>query len=378
MAELPTNEVNIELGDKMSEFFYEASVQTRTNRPDCLELSADSFEGTALISGRYFAKHIADLGFGHELDGIGTKPEVSERMNEHFGSAQDLFAMVGDDVASRGGELITIDTVLDVRELDDENDDILNGMRQLAEGMVFAARKSGVVVQTGEIAELGYRINGYGDFNYNWCGVGYFAVHRERLLTGKELEPGQSLVGFVEPGFRSNGMTDVRNAMREAYGAEWHQQVEPSLGNIALGKLVQTPSTIYAGLMRELQGGFDVDVAAKARITGVAHVTGGGQPSKIGRMLKRAPGIGAMINNPIAPPEVMLHAQRLRGLTDRQSYGKWHMGPGMVVATTEPGKVVAEAEKHDVEAHIIGHLTDRPGIMIKNHGAQQEEEWLTF
>lgn len=378
MAELPTNEVNIELGDKMSEFFYEASVQTRTNRPDCLELSADSFEGTALISGRYFAKHIADLGFGHELDGIGTKPEVSERMNEHFGSAQDLFAMVGDDVASRGGELITIDTVLDVRELDDENDDILNGMRQLAEGMVFAARKSGVVVQTGEIAELGYRINGYGDFNYNWCGVGYFAVHRERLLTGKELEPGQSLVGFVEPGFRSNGMTDVRNAMREAYGAEWHQQVEPSLGNIALGKLVQTPSTIYAGLMRELQGGFDVDVAAKARITGVAHVTGGGQPSKIGRMLKRAPGIGAMINNPIAPPDVMLHAQRLRGLTDRQSYGKWHMGPGMVVATTEPGKVVAEAEKHDVEAHIIGHLTDRPSIVIKNHGAQQEEEWLTF
>lgn len=378
MAELPTNEVNIELGDKMSEFFYEASVQTRTNRPDCLELSADSFEGTALISGRYFAKHIADLGFGHELDGIGTKPEVSERMNEHFGSAQDLFAMVGDDVASRGGELITIDTVLDVRELDDENDDILNGMRQLAEGMVFAARKSGVVVQTGEIAELGYRINGYGDFNYNWCGVGYFAVHRERLLTGKELEPGQSLVGFVEPGFRSNGMTDVRNAMREAYGAEWHQQIEPSLGNIALGKLVQTPSTIYAGLMRELQGGFDVDVAAKARITGVAHITGGGQPSKIGRMLKRAPGIGAMINNPIAPPDVMLHAQRLRGLTDRQSYGKWHMGPGMVVATTEPGKVVAEAEKHDVEAHIIGHLTDRPSIVIKNHGAQQEEEWLTF
>lgn len=378
MAELPTNEVNIELGDKMSEFFYKASIQTRTNRPDCLELSADSFEGTALISGRYFAKHIADLGFGHELDGIGTKPEVSERMNEHFGSAQDLFAMVGDDVASRGGELITIDTVLDVRELDDENDDILNGMRQLAEGMVFAARKSGVVVQTGEIAELGYRINGYGDFNYNWCGVGYFAVHRERLLTGKELEPGQSLVGFVEPGFRSNGMTDVRNAMREAYGAEWHQQIEPSLGNIALGKLVQTPSTIYAGLMRELQGGFDVDVAAKARITGVAHITGGGQPSKIGRMLKRAPGIGAMINNPIAPPDVMLHAQRLRGLTDRQSYGKWHMGPGMVVATTEPGKVVAEAEKHDVEAHIIGHLTDRPSIVIKNHGAQQEEEWLTF
>lgn len=371
-------EVNIALGDEMSEFFYEATKLTRANRPDCLELAADSFEGTALIAGRYFAKHIINLAFGHELDGIGTKPEISERLNEHFGSAQDLFAMVGDDVPVRGGELISIDTVLDVGILNPDNADIINGMRQLAEGMVYAANKSGVVVLTGEIAELGRRIGGYGDFNYNWSGVAFFAVHKDRIFTGKELQPGHKLVGFAEPGFRSNGITDVRNAMLEHYGDNWHKQVELDLGNIALGKLMQTPSTIYAGLMKDLLGGFNIDIEPKAKITGVAHITGGGQPSKLGRMLKRCPGLGLTIDTPLEPPAMMLHVQRLRGFSDRKSYGKWHMGPGMINATPEPEKVIAAAKTHGITAQIIGEVTDEPGIRIKNRGAIQDEEWLNF
>jgi len=374
----PIQEVNIPLGDEMSEYFYEASKLTRANRPECLDLTSDSFEGTSLISGAYFAKHIARLSFGHELDGIGTKPEISERLNEHFGTAQDLFAMVGDDVAVRGGELITIDTILDVRELDDENEIILSGMHQLAEGMVFAAKKSGVVVQTGEIAELGRRISGYGDFNYNWSGVGFYAVHKDRLFTGRELQAGQKLVGFAEPGFRSNGITDVRNTMLEHYGDDWHQQIEPSLGEVALGKLLQTPSTIYAGLMKDLHGGFDIDVDPKAHITAVAHITGGGQPSKLGRMLKRSPGLGITIDSPIDPPAMMQHLQRLSRFPDRKAYGKWHMGPGMVAATTEAEKVIREASTRGIGAQVIGEITDEPGIRIKNRGVMQEEEWLNF
>jgi phosphoribosylformylglycinamidine cyclo-ligase len=286
--------------------------------------------------------------------------------------------MVGDDACTRGGDLISIDTVLDVRELDDKNPDIMNGMRQLAEGMVAAAEKSGVVVMTGEIAELGRRVQGYGDFNYSWSGVGFYALHEDRKLSGKDVQPGQALVGFAEQGFRSNGITDVRNAMLEHYGPYWHFQSEPSLGRLALGKVMQTPSTIFAGLMRELHGGFDIDVEPKAKITAVAHITGGGQPSKMGRMLKRSPGMGATIDNPIDPPAAMLHVQRLRGFDDTKAYGKWHMGPGMVTVTPEPEKVIAEAARHGVVAQTIGEVTDEPVIRIRNRGAQQNEEWLSY
>jgi phosphoribosylformylglycinamidine cyclo-ligase len=370
--------VDIGLGDEMSDFFYQGSIKTRENRPDCLDLSMDSFEGAALVKGSYFAEHINQLSFGHELDGIGTKPFIRERLNEHRGSAHDLFAMVGDDVVCRGGEIITIDTVLEVRRLDRKSKLIIEGMRGLVEGMIEAAKLSHAVVQTGEVAELGSRVAGYGDFNYNWSGVAWFAVHRERMFTGKELQAGDSLVGLVDPGFRSNGITDVRTALEETYGPNWHGQIEPSLGNIALGKLVQTPSVIYAGLMTDITGGFNPNNKERARVSAIAHITGGGQPSKLGRMLKRSPGLGIEIDNPIVPPNMMLHLQRLNGFSDRETYGKWHMGPGMVVATRDPEVVIEEAKIQGVEAKKIGHVIDSRELRIKNMGAQQLEEWLTY
>ncbi len=378
MPEHSPQEVNIQLGDEMSEYFTKAAEQTWEIRPDCLDTSGVAFGSAALIDGDYFYQGGNHVSFGHQLDGSGTKPEISERLNEHLGSAFDLFAMVADDAAASGGEVISIDNILDVRKLDDDNEDIMNGMHQLAEGMVRAAHAAGVVVLSGEIAELGPRIHGYGDFNYNWGGVAFVAVNKERRLTGKELRAGQALVGFVEPGFRSNGITDVRNAMLEHYGSDWHTQIEPSLSNTVLGKLVQTPSTIYAKLMKSLQGGFDKRILPKAEITGVAHITGGGQPSKIGRMLLRTDELGAVIDNPIDPPAMMLHVQELRNFDDKKAYGKWHMGPGMIVATSEPEKVIAEAEIHNITAKQIGYLTDEPGIRIKNRGARQDDNWLEF
>lgn len=377
----PSNEVNIALGDEMSEFFTEASKLTWDIRPEALDLSGVAFGSPAMIDGDYIFEAYrlgGRVSFGHQLDGIGTKPEISERMNEHFGSAQDLFAMVADDAPATGGETISIDNILDVRELNEDKETIMSGMRQLAEGMVFAAKKAGVVVLSGEIAELGHRIGGYGDFNYNWGGVGFVVTNKDRKLTGKELAPGHALIGLAEPGFRSNGITDVRNAMLEHYGKKWHDQIEPTLGNIALGKLMQTPSMIYSGLMRELQGGFRPDKEPKAEITGVVHVTGGGQPSKIARMLARTDHLGVIINTPIDPPKMMLHLQRLSGFSDEEAYGKWHMGPGMIVATPEPSKVMAEAEAQGFEAQQIGVITDRPEIRIRNRGANRQEEWLLF
>lgn len=371
--------VNIQLGDEMSEFFYEATKLTRANRPGMLDTSGDSFGGAVTIDGGYFAEEdIRDLRFGHELDGIGTKVYVRERLNQHFGSAQDMVAMTADDAAGKGGEVLSIDTVVDVRVLNKESDVIIGGMRALAQGLVYAAELANAVAMTGEIAELGARVGGYGDFNYNWSGVAFYAALKDRRLTGKDIRPGQTAVGFGEVGFRSNGWTDVRNTLEEHYGADWHLQVEPLLGALTLGEIVQAPAVIYSKLLTNLHGGFRRSVEPKAHLTGVAHITGGGQPSKIGRMLTLAPGVGVTIDKPLPPPEAMLHVQRLAGFTDRQAYGKWHMGPGMVVLTTQPKEVIAEAKALGINAEEIGETTDEPGIRIKNRGVVGEEEWLSF
>jgi phosphoribosylaminoimidazole (AIR) synthetase len=165
--------------------------------------------------------------------------------------------------------------------------------------------------------------------------------------------------------------------MTEHYGLEWHNVIDKSIGAVSLGSLVQKPSIIYSSLISKLTGGFDINNDPIANITGVAHITGGGQPSKLGRMLEPS-GNGALIDNPIPPPDIMLHVQRLRDFSDEKAYGKWHMGPGMVIATPDPEKVVLEADKQGVNAQIIGEVTEEPGILIKNMGAKQEEEFLVF
>ena len=376
MAEQKTiQDVNIAAGDDVSRILYEASKLTHQNRPGLLVEFHESFSGVRAIP-LSILKDIGNLYINLGFDGVGTKVEVAERMADHSTVAHDLFAMVCDDAVVRGAEPIAVGSILDVRQLG-EGEATRDAIQQLAVGYVSAAEAANVVVVNGETAELGTRVGGYGEFNYNWGAAVLWIAHRERLLTGHQIEPGQTIVGFAEHGFRSNGITDVRKAMLEHYGDGWHHQVEKSLDAVSLGKLVQAPSTIYTRLINELAGGFDITKEPKAKITGVAHITGGGQPSKLGRMLEPS-GLGAVIDNPIAPPVIMTHIQELRGFSDEKAYSKWHMGSGMVVTTPEPNKVIAEARAQGINAQEIGYVTDNPVIRIKNRGAVQDAEWLEF
>ncbi len=380
---LKIQDVNIELGDEVSNMLYEASKATHENRPGLLVEFHESFSGARAIPVSMLSdpeNTLMNLGF----DGVGTKVEISERLDDHSSVAYDLFAMVCDDAVVRGAEPVAIGSILDVRNLGDPDDPASiehakKAVMQLAAGYIGAAAAAGVVVVNGEVAELGNRISGFDqnrhNLNYNWGAAVLWFAHKDRLLTGYDIAPGDTLVGFAEQGFRSNGITDVRKIMEATYGSKWHAEQDYS-GN-TLGKVVGRPSIIYSKLVTALTGGFDINRDPKANITGVAHITGGGQPSKLGRMLEPS-GLGATIDRPISPPGIMKNVQKLGNITDKRAYSKWHMGPGMVVATTEPHKVIEEAESHGIVAQEIGYVDDKPGIRIKNLGAAQDSEWLEF
>lgn len=368
-------DVNIELGDDVSKMLYEASKQTHANRPGLLVEFHESFSGLRAIPASVL-RDPDNTYINLAFDGVGTKVEVAERLDNHSVVAHDLFAMVCDDAVVRGAEPVAIGSILDVKHLNDD-EHTRRAVGQLATGYVEAANAAGVVVVNGEVAELGDRVGGFGDFNYNWGATVLWFAHKERILTGHQIQAGDALIGLAEHGFRSNGITDVRKAMLEHYGPGWQNVVVSELGSLSLGRLVQKPSIIYSRFVSELTGGFDIGKEPKAKITGVAHITGGGQPSKLGRMFEPS-GLGAVISDPIDPPNIMLEVQKLREFSDEQAYGKWHMGPGMVIATPEPEKVLAEAERSGLDAKAIGEVTDEPGIRIHNRGALQSEEWLTF
>lgn len=89
-------DVNIELGDDVSKMLYEASKQTHENRPGLLVEFHESFSGLRAIPATML-KDLDNMYLNLAFDGVGTKVEVSERLDDHSVVAHDLFAMVCDD-----------------------------------------------------------------------------------------------------------------------------------------------------------------------------------------------------------------------------------------------------------------------------------------
>ena len=364
--------VDIHLGNEASRILYEAARKTWSNRSGRIgEVMTpfDDFTGLRMIDvGRLPPGTVLGVGF----DGVGTKIEIGERVAKYDTIAYDLFAMVCDDAVVRGGEPVLIGTVLDVNTLSCQDNSYLSFIRQLAKGYVDAAREARVAVINGEIAELGIRVKGFGPFNYNWsAGVTWFA-QRERMFTGFETKPGDMLVGLREDGFRSNGLSLIRRILTQNLGENWHTQ---SWKGENLGELILTPSRIYTRAVVAMFGGFEEKPQAK--VHGLAHITGGGIPGKLRRILKPKK-LGAQIDDPFSPRSIVLYCQELGHVPDEEAYQTWNMGQGMIIVTPEPNDVIRVANEHYIEAKVIGSVTSTPGISIRSKGVFRENKILEF
>lgn len=366
--------VNLELGDELSKMLYNASRETWANRAGRFgepTADVDTFSGLRSLSLGPLLEAPQPEGIVQIMgdDGIGTKVEVAQRVADHSTMAFDLLAMICDDAAVRGFEPVAVTTTLDVQKLQEH---MRPDMISLALGYVAAAKVAGVALVNGEVAELGALVGGYGDdipgdqrFRYNWNATYLAAGHKSRLLDGSKVAVGDYLVAFREEGFRSNGISLVRKTLEKAYGPEWHKEPYSPAQNI--GQKVLKPSTIYTPILVEAMGGYDLRNKAQVQISGAAHITGGGVPGKLGRMLAPS-GFGADMGALYSPSSIMDHVQELSGVGDEEIYKVWNMGQGMVVATCEPEGLRQLASKHGVEARIVGSVHSHPSIILKSRG----------
>jgi phosphoribosylformylglycinamidine cyclo-ligase len=355
--------VNIDLGDNVSKILYNAAKKTWNNRKGRLGeiiVPFDDFTGVRAIDvSNLPLGTLMNIGF----DGVGTKMELAERVRNHRTIAYDLFAMVCDDAVVRGAEPVLIGSILDVNSLGTSDKPFIEEVKQLAEGYIGAARAANVAVINGEVAELGKRVGGFGNFNYNWgAGVVWFAK-KDKMFTGREIKKGDSLVGLREDGFRSNGLSLVRRIMQDNYGDNWHETILKK-GNKNLAELALIPSKIYSAAVVDMFGGYNGEL--KTEVHGVAHITGGGIPGKLGRILKVS-GLGALINSPFEPSEFIRYIQKLGKVSDFEAYKTWNMGQGMIIITPKPKEVIEIAANYGIQAKKIGEVTKEEGIKIKNN-----------
>jgi len=379
--------VHLSLGDQASRIMYEAARASWDNRKDRLGevlVPFDDFSGLRGIDVSGLPKGtLMNIGF----DGVGTKIEIAERLNAHGSVAYDLFAMVCDDAVVRGAEPVLIGSILDVNRLTLDEQDFIPQIEALAKGYADAAKAAGVAIVNGEIAEMGSRVGGFGSFCYNWGAAVVWFAHKDRILTGKDVRPGDALIGLREPGFRSNGLSLTRKVLTDTCGADWHQVTwktfvgenssfdAPWDDTMTLGQIVLQPSLIYSSAVVEMTGGYTR--TPRAALHAAAHITGGGIPGKLGRAL-RPSGLGADITQPLRPCPLMLACQQKAGISDEDAYHTWNMGQGMILVTPEPEKVIQVATELNLQAHQIGVVSKEPGIRIKSAGFQQAGTMLSF
>ena len=199
-------------------------------------------------------------------DGVGTKLKLAIETGRHDGVGIDLVAMCANDLIVQGAEPLFFLDYYATGKLD--NDVAAAVVASIAEG----CRQAGCALIGGETAEMPGM---YTDGDYDLAGFCVGAVERDKVLTGKDIAPGDVILGLASSGVHSNGFSLVRRIIEER---GWKlDQPSPSAAGKPLGDVLLEPTRIY---VRSL-----LPLVQQGRIKGLAHITGGGLLENIPRVL---------------------------------------------------------------------------------------------
>jgi phosphoribosylformylglycinamidine cyclo-ligase len=199
-------------------------------------------------------------------DGVGTKLKIALMMNRHDTVGVDLVAMGVNDILTQGAEpLFFLDYFVCGKLNVDVAETVVSG---IAEG----CRQAGCALIGGETAE---HPGDFFDSEYDLAGFVVGVVEKGNIPDPKEVVPGDVLVGIPSSGLHSNGYSLARKVLFGRGRMKIGRRV-PELGR-TLGEELLEPTRIYTRVLRAL---FSLH-----SIKGVAHITGGGIPGNLPRIL---------------------------------------------------------------------------------------------
>ncbi|MDA1060667.1 MAG: phosphoribosylformylglycinamidine cyclo-ligase [bacterium] len=330
MATYEESGVNIDLGDKCSKIAYEAAKATFPGRRGKI--------GEPVLGEGGFAG-LLDMGEFYLVqndDGVGTKIQIAEAIGKYDTLGYDLLAMVADDAICLGAEPISVSNTLDVDKVNPEK------IEALMDGLKNAALEHKIVIPGGEIAELGNMVNGY-----LWNATCVAVVEKSKLITGKNIQKGDKIIGLHSVGLRSNGFSLVRHILSEKFGKDWHS--EKFNDSKTWGEATLTPSKIYASTILDMHGRYGEK--PKVEIKGIAHVTGGGIYGNLNRISKNY-----KLDNLPAIPELMGKLMELGEVSEEEAYKTWNMGLGMILISNDVEQIKEICGMYQITAQVIGEI----------------------
>ncbi len=256
------------------------------------------------------------------VDGVGTKLKVAFEMNVHHTVGGDLVNHCVNDIAVQGAAPMFFMDYLATGKLEPEI------AEKVVEGIAEACKHNGCALIGGETAEMpGF----YPEGEYDLAGFIVGVVERERVITGKMVEPGDVILGLPSNGLHTNGYSLARKLLFEVAGYTAETYVNEMKGKV--GNELMRPHRSYWPILRKLMDGDCVSA--------MAHITGGGITENLPRALPR--GTAAIIETgswPVLP--IFEHMQKLGNVPPDEMLRTFNMGLGMLLVV--PSKKFKKAQ----------------------------------
>jgi phosphoribosylformylglycinamidine cyclo-ligase len=272
-------------------------------------------------------------------DGVGTKLKIAFLMDKHDTVGIDLVAMCVNDILTSGAEPLFFLDYLATEKLCSDK------ASQVIKGIVQGCKEAGCSLIGGETAEMpGF----YSEGEYDLSGFAVGVVDKDHIIDGSKIRDGDVIIGISSNGLHSNGYSLVRRLLLDMKKLDIHAHVT-EIGS-TIGKELLRPTRIYVKAFFALKD--------KIEIKGMAHITGGGIPGNIPRILPK--GLSAHIKVGSWPVHrIFRFIEKTGNISEKEMKKTFNMGVGyvMVVAVKNSEKALLLLNKSGYQAFIIGKIT---------------------
>ncbi len=271
-------------------------------------------------------------------DSVGTKLMVAFKANKHDTVGYDIVAHCGNDIVVQGAEPLFFLDYIGIGKMEP------TVVEEIMIGLVSGCRDIGCALISGETAELSGL---YTPGEYDLVGTIVGVVEREKLITGEKIKPGDKIIALESTGLHTNGYSLARRILFERCNYDVDTYL-PELST-TVGEELLKPHKSYVQPILQLR--------KVCEIKGIAHITGGGLPGNVDRILPE--GCKARIEkNRWTVPPVFNLLQREGDVEEAEMFRVFNMGIGIVLVVA-PDSITAALESlkaTDESAFVLGDI----------------------
>jgi len=292
--------------------------------------------GVGFFGGLFEFKGFKQPVLVSSVDGVGTKLKMASALAKHDTIGIDLVNHCVNDILTCGAEPLFFLDYMAMGRLVPEQ------VESIAQGLAKACREVGCALIGGETAEMPGL---YAGKDYDLVGFIIGVVEKEKIIMGKTIGVGDTIIGLPSSGLHTNGYSLVRKLFGEtksSLGAYY-----PELGR-TLGEELLEPHRGYYHQLKPLL----------PFIKGIAHITGGGLMGNVPRVLPQ--GVTAKFHSRAwTIPPIFQLIQRQGNVARNEMYRVFNMGIGMVVICSPDN--VDRLTQALPEAKVIGEVVKQAG-----------------